>query len=351
MFKRTIRLSPAEYINEAGVLKTLPQILIDHKYKRTVILTDKIVKDVIKKYLPQDFLKTNQVEIFNGNATYQEIRRLSLLFKGSDSLIAFGGGQLLDTAKVVADNLKISLINVPTLPSNCAAVTTKSVIYSEDTLEMIGGHRQNQASNMVLVEPDLLKNAPYEYILSGIGDTLAKFYEIRLRLTDKKMNLVTAKIGRSYLEICREEMLKVTKISELTDRELINFLDTIILVAASVDGIADFDGRSALAHAFYNAFIKFQNGSKKTHGEIVALGILFQLYIEKNKSDYLSELIDYYTIVGLPVNLSDINWNVEDLSGFVDYIIRPDDIRVQSLFPKISSEDVLAALKELGEGR
>ncbi|MCS4488230.1 hypothetical protein [Streptococcus sciuri] len=78
-------------------------------------------------------------------------------------------------------------------------------------------------------------------------------------------------------------MLKITDLEELSEKDLINLFDTIFLVAASVDGISDLDGRSVLAHAFYNAYVKIQPHYKKTHGEAVALGNLFQIIIEGKK--------------------------------------------------------------------
>ncbi len=347
MTERVIRLSPAEYINEDGILKNLDVILDNHGYHKAVVFTDRTVKDIIVDYLPDGFLHSHPVEFFNGSATEDEIYRLNFLFKSFDVLIAFGGGQLMDTAKVVADNLRIPLINVPTLPSNCAAITTKSILYSEDTHEMVGAHRQNQAVTLVLLEPEILKNAPYEYILSGIGDTLAKYYEIRLRLTQEKLGLISAAVGKQFLEICRQEMLKVTDVSSLSGQALTNFLDTIFLVAASVDGVADLDGRSVAAHAFYNAYIKFHKGTKKTHGEVVALGILFQLYLEGDQADLLNELTVYYKKVGLPLTLSDVYLDKEELESIADYIVEPEDIRVQSIFPNITKEEALSALLSL----
>lgn len=347
MTDRVIRFSPAEYINQAGILKRLPEIIEEHRYQKPTILTDEIVKNVVKDYLPDNLLQSWPVTIFRGTASYEEIERLTKQFSDYDVIVAMGGGQVMDTAKVVADQLKVGLINVQTVPSNCAAITTKSILYSEDEHAMVGFHRQSQAVGMVLLEPDLLKNAPYPYILSGIGDTLAKFYEIRLRLIEDKLDLVTAVIGRQFLEICRNEMLKVIDPVALEGQELTNFLDTIFLVAASVDGIADLDGRSVAAHAFYNAFVKIKGHGIKTHGELVALGILFQLHLEGNQDDYLNELITYYKKVGLPLYLSDVNLNDADLRAIADYISNPDDVRIQSIFPNISSQLIYQALKKL----
>ena len=212
---------------------------------------------------------------------------------------------------------------------------------------MIGAHRQSQAVSIVLLEPELLKAAPFEYILSGIGDTLAKFYEIRLRLRDEKLSLVTAAIARNFLEICRKEMLQVVDISKLSGEGLINFLDTIFLVSASIDGIADLDGRSVAAHAFYNAYVKYNKGQKKTHGEVVALGILFQLHLEKNQQLFLKELGEYYKQIGLPTKLTDVYLDKSYLERIADYISNPNDIRMQTIFPNIGTYEVLEALNRL----
>ena len=50
----------------------------------------------------------------------------------------------MDTAKVVSVRLNNVLINVQTVPSNCAAFTTKSIVYSP-THEMIASVREKKA--------------------------------------------------------------------------------------------------------------------------------------------------------------------------------------------------------------
>lgn len=69
--------------------------------------------------------------MLTGNCTFQEVERIEKIITDADALIAFGGGQLVDTAKLVADNLSIKSVIVQTVPSNCAALTTKSIVYSE----------------------------------------------------------------------------------------------------------------------------------------------------------------------------------------------------------------------------
>lgn len=191
MFNRTIRLSPGIFINKSGSLNKLPEFLNEFEIQHPVILTDPIVLKVIPKYLPTDFLTQYPIKLFNGSCTFAKIQRLT------DQLADFDGGQLMDTAKVVSDRLGNVLINIQTVPSNCAAFTTKSIVYSE-THEMIASVREKKPVDVVVLEPELLQNAPLEYLRSGIGDTLAKYYEIRRRLIDDKLEDNSALIK----EIC-----------------------------------------------------------------------------------------------------------------------------------------------------
>ncbi|MFV8213522.1 iron-containing alcohol dehydrogenase, partial [Streptococcus pluranimalium] len=246
----------------------MPEILHNKRLIRPVIVTDKTVEKAIAPYLPKAFLTDNPLVYFKGNCTFEEIDRLCDILAPYDSIITFVGGQLIDTVKVVSDKLNIFLINIQTLPSNCAALTSKSIIYASSTHEKIANKRQQKPVDMVLIEPELLRRAPKAYIVSGIGDTLAKYYEIRRRLTLDKTIHVTAAIGRFYIETCRKITLSLEDFNEISDIEWHNALDTIFLVAASVDGIADQDGRSVGAYAFHNAYVKVIEGRRPTHGEI-----------------------------------------------------------------------------------
>lgn len=346
MFNRTIRLSPGIYINESGALKKLPELLNEFELNHPVILTDSIVLKVIPKYLPDDFLTQYPIELFNGSCTFAEIKRLTEQLADFDGIIAFGGGQLMDTAKVVSDRLGNVLINVQTVPSNCAAFTTKSIVYS-DAHEMIASVREKKPVDAVVLDPALLQNAPLEYLRSGIGDTLAKYYEIRRRLTDDKLDSLSLALARDMIERCRTEMLKVNDPHALKGVKLQNFIDAIFLLASLVDGFADLEGRSVAAHTFYNAYVKVIGPGRFTHGEIVALGNLFQVTLEDD-SALIKEIRDYYPQVGLPLSLSALGiTKLDQLDSLAEYMARPDNIRMQSIFPGITPTDIRQVLLRL----
>lgn len=347
MFKRIIRQSPSVYIDEPGVLCKLDDLIKQLKIATPLVITDKTVQRVSKPFLPAGFYQRIPPILFTGANTFAEAKRIIAIAKrkNADGVVALGGGQLMDNAKLVADAVSAKLINIQTVPSNCAALTTKSIVYNERH-EMVANVRITNPVTAVLLEPRLLKEAPQEYVASGIGDTLAKYYEIRRRLPKGKLNLATEQAARYFIDRCRSEMLKITNFRKLGGDELLNFLDTIFLFAASVDGFADLNGRSVAAHTFYNAYVRVKHPAKFTHGVIVALGNLVQVLLEDDY-ELVEEIRDFYPRVGLPLTLADLAVTEGESRQIAEIMTAKDNVRMQSIFPNITVEQINAVFVQL----
>lgn len=347
MFKRVIRQSPSIYIDEPGVLGKLDELVEQLKITTPLVITDETVRKISQPFLPAGFYHCFPPVLFNGANTFAEAKRITAIAnrKNADGVIALGGGQLMDNAKLVADAVGAKLINIQTVPSNCAALTTKSIVYN-DRHEMIDNVRVTNPVTAVLLEPALLKEAPLEYIASGIGDTLAKYYEIRRRLPQGKISLATEQAARYFIDRCRGEMLKVTDLAELSGDNLLNFLDTIFLFAASVDGLADLNGRSVAAHTFYNAYVRVKHPAQYTHGIIVALGNLVQVLLEGN-NELAEEIRRFYPRVGLPLTLADLDVNEDESRQVAVIMTEKDNVRMQSIFPDVTAEQINAVFNQL----
>lgn len=101
------------------------------------------------------------------------------------------------------------------------------------------------------------------------------------------------------------------------------------------------------AHTFYNAYVKIIGPQRFTHGEIVALGNLFQVTLEDN-SALIKEIRSYYPQVGPPLSLSALGVTKEDqLNSLAEYMAQPDNVRMQSIFPGISPADIRQTLLKL----
>lgn len=161
------------------------------------------------------------------------------------------------------------------------------------------------------------------------------------------MHSLSLSLARDLIERCREEMLKMNDPRTLNGLDLQNFIDTIFLVASLVDGFADLDGRSVAAHTFYNAYVKVIGPQRFTHGEIVALGNLFQVTLE-NDTALIKEIRAYYPRVGLPLSLADLGvTQAEQLNSLAEYMAKPDNVRMQSIFPGITATTIRKTLTKL----
>lgn len=342
-----VRLSPVEYVNQPGILKEFHEIIATKEYQHPTILTDQNVIAATQGFVPDDFYDRYSLIIFGGNCTYEEADRVKdQIDPQTDVLIALGGGQLMDTAKNVADWLKLDIINVPTVPSNCASIATKSMVYSEETHELVGRERHPQAVTLVLVDPKLLRQAPKNYILSGIGDTLAKWYEIRRRLLVPEAEGPAFDIARRLIEVSKERTLAITDLAALDDEQVFSdLLDTVFLIAASVDGFASTRGRSVAAHSFNNGYLKVNHHPIKTHGEVVSFGVLTQLAVEK-EFDELKRLMPFYERIGLPTKLSDLGLVAEtpEITTIAADMVDPGNVRIQTVYPGLPLDEMVTAI-------
>ncbi len=60
---------------------------------------------------------------------------------------------------------------------------------------------------MVLVEPEIILNAPQQYLLAGIGDTLAKWYEAVVLAPQPETLPLTVRLGINNAQAIRDVLL------------------------------------------------------------------------------------------------------------------------------------------------
>ncbi|MEC1594014.1 iron-containing alcohol dehydrogenase family protein [Bacillus spizizenii] len=302
-----VRSGPNQYICKQGIVKELPALV--KEFKRPVIVTG------IKSYktfsmhaaLPVDW----EVIQHKGYSSPEAIRQIAEQASSADIIIGIGGGTVLDTAKAVADHLHIEVMTVPTIPGTCAASTPLSVIYDQEG-NFIRVDYHKRSSYLTLVDPLLLLSSPIEYVKSGIGDTLAKWYEAEaiIRNTKEPVSLM-AQAGLRQSVYIRDLLLKesIKAIESLEKGEVSSSFtvvtETIITLAGTVGGYAGRFGRMAGAHAVHNGLSFIPETHHVLYGQKVAYGILVQLALEERKHE-IEELLSFYQQLGFPMTLRDL---------------------------------------------
>jgi glycerol dehydrogenase-like iron-containing ADH family enzyme len=117
---------------------------------------------------------------FGGEASTEEISRLASVGQEAkvDFVIALGGGKVIDSAKNIADMLKVAVAVLPTTASTDAPCSALSVIYTPGgEFEKYTFYEKNP--ELVLVDTSVVVKAPARFLAAGIGDAIATNVEAR----------------------------------------------------------------------------------------------------------------------------------------------------------------------------
>lgn len=259
---------------------------------------------------------------FNGQCSRGEVERLQKLAqeKNCDCTIGLGGGKALDTAKCVAQG--DALIIVPTIAATDAPTSHSAVLYHEDGMFDDYAYFK-QSPSVILIDTTVIANAPTRFLVSGMGDALATYFEARATRnafanvnaglpcgaregfcpTAKGTNAAMALAELSYKTLMREGK----KAKEACDCNVVTpALENIIENNILLSGLGFESGGLAAAHAIYDGFTIFPGTHKYFHGEQVAFGTICQLVLENAPMEELEEVLNFCMELGLPVCLKDI---------------------------------------------
>jgi len=306
--------TPQRYINEADILKSSGEY-ISQLGKNALVIGGKTALTVaggdLFGSLDSVGIKYQTIE-FEGNCTTSAIDRLSSITGeyGVDIIIGVGGGRVLDLVKAVGENRKLPVVTVPTIAATCAAWSALSIIYDEKG-KFAGGLLLNNSPMLVLADTRILAEAPVRYLSAGIGDTIAKWYEIAPHIVEGKNDISlrtgiqTAKLA---LEILNSNAVQATK--DVADKKptqaFSEVIDSIIMLAGLVGSINGGYYRAAVAHSLYNSSTVVPEIHSSLHGEIVAFGLIVQFILEGKPQQEVDELIAFLNSLDLPVTLGQL---------------------------------------------
>ncbi|ULO06426.1 iron-containing alcohol dehydrogenase family protein [Paenibacillus sp. 19GGS1-52] len=310
-----VRAAPQEFICRAGSWNDLEQHLEKRGIGRVLIVHGTRSWTAAAPYLPE--LKRTEVHlhVYSGECTYEERDRIAAYLAKHElqAVIGVGGGKITDLVKSAAALLHLPAIILPTLASTCAAWSSLSVMYDTDGA-FIRFEVFPRSNALVLLDPQVIANSPPEFLVAGIGDTLAKWYEadVIIRQLDKppvevELAWFAAQKCRDNLLAYSEQELDALRTGELNDA-LIRIVETNIMVAGLVGGFGENYGRTAGAHSIHDALTSRPEAHNLLHGNKVAYGVLVQLALEENWSE-IDFLLPFYTQLGLPASLEDMGLN------------------------------------------
>ncbi|WP_288821167.1 oxidoreductase [uncultured Leclercia sp.] len=323
---------PANYFSHNGSLQRLHDFFTPEQLSRAVWIYGERAIEGARPFLPESFNAEGAKQIlFKGHCSERDVTDL-VKQSGDDRsvVIGIGGGALLDTVKAVARRLGLPVVAIPTIAATCAAWTPLSVWYN-DAGSALHFEIFDDANFLVLVEPDIILHAPAEYLLAGIGDTLAKWYEAVVLAPQPETLPLTVRLGingalaiRDVLLESSEQALADQARGEQTQR-FRDVVDAIIAGGGMVGGLGERYTRVAAAHAVHNGLTVLPQTDKYLHGTKVAYGILVQSAL-LGQDDVLAQLVAAYQRFNLPTTLRELDVDINDtaaLDKVIAHTLRP----------------------------
>lgn len=319
-------IAPGRYVQGAGAINEIGTHVA--KMGTKALLTGgKTALSVCGSAIQSSLSENNvgcQQEPFNGECSDKEINRLVEIAKanGADIVIAAGGGKVIDTGKAVAHEMSVPVAVVPTIAATDAPCSALSVVYTDEgVFERYLVLPSNP--NIVLVDTALVAQAPVHYLVSGMGDALATYWEADTCAKSCKPNALTGGspptlAAITLAQLCYDTLLEHGLQAKLAvERKVVTpSVEAIVEANTLLSGLGFESGGLAASHSVHNGFTVLEASHGKLHGQKVAFGTLTQLVLEGRPSEDIYDVLDFCLSVDLPVCLEDcgiVNPTREDI--------------------------------------
>jgi len=310
MISKTI--FPGQYLQGPKAFNYLFRELIKFGNSGLFIMTASCHKRMEERLMANAGRLNTYIEEFNGECSDWEINRLSEIAsnRNVDFIVAIGGGKAIDIGKIVASRCELPVAVVPTIASTDAPCSACAVVYDEDGAVLRVEYQSNNPQ-LVLVDSEIICEAPSRFLVSGMGDALATWFEAeQCRLSQSKNeaggygSLTTFALSR----LCYETLLNngLDALQACNKKKVTLAFEKVIEANTLLSGLGFESGGIATAHAIHNGLTILPQTHHFYHGEKVAFGVLSLLFLHEETKILIDEVYRFCESVGLPTTLADI---------------------------------------------
>ena len=249
---------------------------------------------------------------FAGECTRAEISLIVAAARTAkvSTIVGAGGGKALDAGRAAASELGLPVVNCPTIASTDAPCSALSVIYNEEG-EFQEFLIYGKNPELILVDTQVIANAPVRQLISGMGDALSTWFEARACSMSGAANMrggSSTLAALALAKLCYKTLLAdgVEALNAAKGHEVTPALERIVEANTLLSGLGFESAGLAAAHSVHNGLTRVPGSHQFLHGEKVAFGVLVQLILEKTDRAELDEVLSFSASVGLPMTLSEI---------------------------------------------
>jgi len=355
----TSTIFPGRYIQGAGAIARLQKLIPRYGTKGLLILSPSSYDNILPEFR-QSLEEAVPIvaEKFGRECCDEEITRLVDAAKtgACDVVVGIGGGKTIDTAKAVAHEMNMPVIIVPTIASTDAPCSSISVVYRQETgtIKRVILLRRNP--DVVLVDTKMIADSPVRFLVAGMGDALATWFEAESCMTKCAKNMTRERGTLTALtlsQLCYDTLIEYGVAAKMAceSHVVIPALDHVVEANTLLSGIGFESGGLAAAHAIQDGLNALKETHAYYHGEKVAFGTLASLFLTDKPMETIDEVYSFCEAVGLPTTLADLGLgdaSDEDLMKVAAIACSEKETIHNELMP-VTPDMVFAALKVADE--
>ena len=350
-------ISPGRYVQGKGAIHELGTYA--QQLGRTpLIVADDLVWGFVGHEIEASLSRAGlpvRREKFNGIPSAKEVDRLVTVIKetGTDVAIAVGGGSTIDAVKAAGFLADIRWANCPTVASTDAPCSALSVIYTE-TGEFEEYRFFPRNPDLVLVDSQVVANAPVGLLVAGVGDALATWLEARATSRSNSKTMaggVPTVTGTALAKLSWDVLWEnaIEAVDAVKDKQVTPAVEKVIEANTLLSGLGFESGGLAAAHAIHNGLTAVPQTHGLAHGQKVNIGSVTQLVLEGAPSSDIRDFVEFTTRVGLPNTLTEVGLRSDDaasLAVVAEAATVPGET-IHSMPFAVSADDVASALASI----
>lgn len=267
--------------------------------------------------ISENFARSNTIvyrELVD-NSDEQNVNRIKHVIeeRHPDLVIGFGGGKVLDVAKLAADGHGTRFVSVPTTLSNDGIASPVAVIKNKQNIPI---SHITRAPYGVIVDVDIVKKAPTRHIKAGLGDlvsNLSATFDARLAADKEKDHvpetaLRMAEAGALNLLDTQPDDIKDTEFLLILTRGLIKSGFAMCIVGSSRPS-------SGSEHKISHSMDHWYAPRKTLHGEQTGVAALFTMAVQENV--HLKKVRKLYEKIAFPLKVKKLYLNEDQFAKVV----------------------------------
>ncbi|MHB8899575.1 MAG: glycerol dehydrogenase [Thermoguttaceae bacterium] len=310
---KQIAVFPGRYIQVEGALGLLVEEIERLGTSALVIAGGTAAKTIVPEYLPAWRERAAvTVERFGGECCDEEIERLVAAARSQncDVIVGIGGGKVIDAAKEVGRAVGGRVAIAPTIASTDAPTSAVAVVYTSSGV-FVRCDVMPRNPDLVLVDTRLIAQAPVRYLVAGMGDALATWFEgesCRAAHAPNECGGAGTLAGYALARLCYDTLLEYGLAARIACEEKVvtPALSHIVEANTLLSGLGFESAGLASAHSIHNGLTQLEATHAYLHGEKVAIGTLAGLFLADQSRETIDQVYDFCESVGLPTTLADI---------------------------------------------